>query len=385
MKRQYGLTGTAMSTAAYLLAKRKRFDVNKAKLVKYKVKGGHRKAKSNTKTKTKTKNKYTKGNVTDHTGVSGVADRIVVNAKRHKNVSGPALKYFESNNFVLNGGPGKQTVSDSIALGTITQWITSSGIGFQNFQSFFAYFNLNPYRNATNSITGVSAPTTDRLVMETVKYDMEITNFSTASAQMEIYYLRAKRDLKVGPTQEWNYSLISEGQGYGVTANTGANPGTHAAETGGVMNREFPGQDPRQCSYFNKNWAVLRKRTVLFAGGATEVVKANIIMNQLGMQENFAELSAQVLTYPKGCFHVMLVTRGQVVADVSAASTNTATFSTNQFGVIFTKNFRFRTVDGNAARLNFTYGVNDVPQFTTLANQKQVTSTDTAASVVQLD
>lgn len=339
--------------------------------IKQKVKMGH----SVTRTKTKTERKTISGDDL-HSG-TGKSYLSVFVRKPLKGVSKRQahLKYTWDVNSIVSGAAGAQAVDEPVALGTINQWLTSSGTAYVGVSSYTRWLDLNPSQKISGSATiTAGTPLTDRLVLKSAFVDSNFTNLENVEQDVVVYWLCAKQNNTSSPFTSWSQSLVAEGLGQPIITQVGA--GVKSSGTLGYSNFNFSHSGPRG-SLFHREWVIKKVRAFKMAAASTYQLKTKLELNQLANAEYFSALSAQGIVYPKGCVTMIMTVNGQLIHDVTAAP-NCMTYASTSIGYLHKCYLYFGTYQQNAQRVNMELDVTAVAFNTGAANQKAINIVDVA-------
>ena len=152
-------------------------------------------------------------------GVTGSRLRVVVSKRIH-----PSIGQVKGYQFVypglITGAAGQSGMSTLAQYGTLSQWTTASSnvlTAGNTTLSQTPFFDLNPNRNTTGSGQfGQTAPLTDRLIFTKVIQVLTISNLENVPVDIELFYVKAKRDTNGLCTDELSTELQSMGLASGA-------------------------------------------------------------------------------------------------------------------------------------------------------------------------
>ena len=286
-----------------------------------------------------------------HSGITSKHLKVVINAKKPKNVSGMPITYYESSAGVVTApGSGYQS-SDTIIYGaTYSQWNTNVVIPGAT-SSVTRYFDLNPAQteNASTLYGAVQMkPAMDRLCLEYCTYNLDLTNFTNEATTVDVYIYKCKKNCNQNPSQFWATGLLTEANGLGATAPVAP---SGAATITGQLSIYQPYLTP-VCKQLNEYWQKKRVHRVLLASAATETILFDIVHNFVGKQEYFTGLPNAVAFVP-GTVAFMLVCKG---SPMHVVAQNECSLSNPVVGWTVAKKSVFKPVMMNAARIRVEVG-----------------------------
>ena len=244
-----------------------------------------------------------------HSGISEKHIKVVLNAKRPKKVGGMPITYYESfAGAVTSPGSGYQSCDSFMYGASVKQWTTSTSGNRFPILSVTRYFDLNPEQSTpATTLYGAAnlVPLMDRLCLLSCTYYMDFSNFSNVQTTVDIYVLKSKKTHSLSPDTAWSNGLGSEANGLGTT-----NPvvSSGVATITGALSKYQPFMTPRS-KVFSELWAIKKVHRILMAGGSTETVLFDVIHNQVGKVEFFANLPTGSM-YVAGTVAFMIICKG---------------------------------------------------------------------------
>lgn len=241
-------------------------------------------------------------------------------------------------------------------------------------------FELNPYATNTGSnlLSSVVSPSSDQAYLHNIKGEINITNMTNVSTEVNLYLIKWKHSQTNSPfTTLWNSVLT--GNAYGQATATGATAVAAPVMTQGNPNFTTYGQNPWNHPAIRKSVRILRKRTKMLNGGSTEKFRFNIAYNRMFSKQ---ELATQYSTADKMAGYTMTWVVIAKSAPVFETVSNTSTPGPVDLGVAMNYNvsvsypfekrlYAYRTDSGFVASA-------------TSANQLIINDDDVQASVVAL-
>lgn len=345
---------------------------------------------SYTRTMTKKEDPDDSGEV--HSGISGANIRLSLGHPYSKKVLGSAtVRLHEITQFFATSSLGKQRVEDLMFANTVSQALVGNLEGaagtLNQLDGSVGLIDMNPNQSTTGSAYFVPAvvPTTDKIYLSNVAITVDVSNLSSGSAVLDLYFLTPNQHTNLKPTEAWSAELIGMRNGKNVYSEPAANSISTAP---GYEVPQFPGAKPLQD--FRKHWKILKVHNVLMGPATTEQINVNVNTNymidraKITMLQNFADPNSAVTTgnitnnfLRYGTIAVMAVWRGQpVVADGSA---DYASYAPIQLAFVMTKKYTLKMVAGNASRLEATIGNAQLP---VIGTAKVVNAADASATVV---
>jgi len=287
------------------------------------------------------------------------------------------LKFTWDVNGIQSGGCGAQSVSEPLALGTVSQWQTNSGVAYNGQQSYRRWSDMNPNRNITGSgIISSGQPHVDRLALKWVFVDSMFTNLTDIEQDVVIYWIVAKQNTADNPLTSWTNSLGAEGLGNPIITQVG--PGVAASGAIGYSNANFSHSRPRG-SMFRTMWNVKRARAFKLAAAATYQLKTMVHMNQLYKQEYFDSIGTDGVVYPRGSVVMLMTVNGQLVHDKTDGA-NIMTFGATCIGYLHKCYNHFGVYQHNAERINLELDVTTASVGASAANQSFMNVVDNVDS-----
>jgi len=340
------------------------------------------------------------GDDEQHSAIGKRYLKLVINPKPLKGKSLGTFHYSQEFRGLLgdkislytSNGPrlaGTQAVTgDVFMINTVSQFLNSTGSGYVSDQAFYDLFSMN-YSDTTTGSDRFNAalhPANDRIGLKSVVINMQMTNFSTAACTVDCYFLQSKTDQTKAPDATWAAGLISERLGSSDIINPSA-ANIVRFDSGGNMTINVLNSQPYTVPEFNQFWKTLAKRTIQFAGGATEKLDVDLIFNTVFAKEYIQELRDQNCRFmKKNSIVMMCVTRGQCINDktgIQDVNINFVTTAPVEVGVVGTARWNMCGVKGALNRLTISQGAQNITA-PTLANTEIITSEDAEANILVL-
>lgn len=303
-----------------------------------------------------------------HSSISSHKSLIVLNDKVPNHDKG-LWTYNQGSNGIISGEAGKQAVSWCTAIALNDQLSTSSGLGYNLFQSFQSIFDLNPYRKTTGSnlLEANRVPLTDKFLLKKVEYDLEFTNLTNASVTLDLYFITNKIATDQDPAGIWANGMAEEAQGLN-TMNFPIPGGGNGAIGYNVFQNPFT--DPNECKTFKKFCKILKHTTFQMGPAAVEVYKTNVIYNKIiNLQVVTKDLADGRKAHAGIGIYVLALARGQPVKDLTAPEAPRMTYAQTQIGFCNRSRYCCYSISGNAGRLDVTTAVTNIPFGLSKANQ----------------
>lgn len=292
--------------------------------------------------------------VQHHSGIS--ANTIRIYRKKHKLSKGQrwlgVWRYQQEHKGNINGSAGRQSVGEWASVCSRDQLLTSTGVGYNNFQNNRSIIDGNPYRNITGSNTfAVGAqPQNDRFFLTSAQMKCEFTNMSGVASIIDVYVCTPRDVTTVNPsaamTNGFNYDDI------GIPPATFPLPGAVSTNDIGGFTSDSVFVKPNDSSQFRSTWKICAVKSCKLEGGSTQLLHVDVQINKVIMQE-------KMLSHPSGSFipnvsYVLLVVaRGSIVRDENGTGSNgPPTFGSPNFAWIVGARTNARAVAGNAGRVN---------------------------------
>lgn len=336
----------------------------------------------------KKKSKYKLGGDDIHSGIGGTVIKLKLNKapKGEIKASGQLRLISDTQNTVSANG-GLQATGAIWGLGTISQWLTTTGTSFSGLTSHTKWLDFDPniFLTGSNIYTPAATTNSQALLLKTANLTMKFANFETVAQEVCVYVCRAKQHNANSPITDWIDSLTNEALGVAnftqVTADVAA---TLVSSTLGKGDEKLSYSKPRGLN-FRRAWKVISEFSFELAGGATYNLDYNILANIVGSKEHLAELSAHSTVYPKGCLYCFITVNGQVVLDTTTttAANRMCTFAATSVGVITKMALQFKAYQGKD-RVNAELDVTHMVKDSALSKQAMVDIADTIAFTEQI-
>lgn len=355
-------------------------------------------AKPNSMTKTKTRTERMKGDDV-HSGVNTVTYRFYLRRMPHNVI--PTKIYLEENYSVLcNGTQGKQGLHNICVFGNPNQFYNSLRPANPDAATYtIPAIQLNPMQTTTGSayFGSRTQPHAEKISLATCTLQLQVTNFSTASAYYDVYVCQAKQDIMsynngttfANAITTWGDAALESGYGSSAQVFAGATYGTGAAL--GYTSYNQIGNRPTLYPAWNEQWKVLKVHKIALGANAEQFLNLVFTVNQnfdlrkaISQNPNQDDSSAswtyanQRVSIYKGGVHVFAVSRGQGVV----AADSSVTTATQEIGCVITRRCKYnlmRSVDEPQATVQ---GQSNIT--TTAASIKQINIVDVASAVANV-
>ncbi|QKQ15096.1 Cap [Trichosanthes kirilowii geminiviridae] len=282
---------------------------------------------SHTRTKTKRK-KF--GDFSSHNDLSKDFMAIYLSKRKLGKVSSQStINHQWSSIFTASSGiQGVHYINTFLPV----QWFTtglSTGAPTTANQLACSPFDLNPYQVTTGSIANAvnAYPLNDKAGIKSIKGEYQFTNFSTADAEVDVYWVKYNMDSNASgtPTAIWSAMCTN--------ANVGGVNATQATKTtnpvSGAMLATTMGNSPWVYREFRSQFKLLKCRKFALQAGGTKKIAFNIHVNRYFDDYTQSNMNATGVAHHKGqsiaCF---MIVRGAVVKDVSSGITYTNQITT---------------------------------------------------------
>lgn len=375
----------AANRVARALAK-KGMKSKKAKKASTKKKMKQKSIKSYTKTKVSKKRKVKDTEIPD--AITQEQKGMLVNKypKKLKIMKGVAVNYRRLVQTKCTSSAGVQNISVIGVYGTTNQWMYSQTPALDPLfdESEAAWFQLNPNAKTTGSaILGAISPANDQFFLKTVDVAMEITNLSNVAAEATILWVKAKENMEFNTgdrldfTTQWNNILIAERQtGDNVQEQaTGGVAGAAVAGTFGNATSNVVGEYPSSLKGWRRLWKVLGTERFDLAPGASHRINTTLHYNYLGKMDEIIGLNkyytnstgswtsgnTTVPVLKNGTVYAVMIYHGAPVDDESDPATKRITYGKTSLGVINNSVHKFKSVYGDAGRINSKTVMQNVP------------------------
>lgn len=261
-----------------------------------------------------------------------------------------------------------------------------------NYSTKQLMFDLNPYQKLSggNYYVAGQIPSNDFIFLDNIKLHYEIANLNTTAVAMDIYVVLAKTNGNGYCVDDWTNFLAAQALAPDTSAALGASYNvagtvfTQAAE--GQPTTSLLGEKPYMCTAWNKKWQILAMKSFDFAADTNVSWDLNISVNKriskayLNQVNSTFGAGAPYVYYKGLTVQVFAVTRGQVIADIQAASgLRQPTIGSTGLGVVCSRYYHCSTSNPNRL-VNETaipYLLTGAP----IAKQVQISVTDNAQVV----
>lgn len=238
---------------------------------------------------------------------------------------------------------GQQAVGYLGFIGTKSQILDSSGSGYnQANQAYTSLFDTNPFQTNTGGVLygNTVAPLDDRIVLQSVVYNLEMANFTTGSPLIiDLYWLKCMKNTSDDPQTIWQNVLISQALG-----KAGAVQG---AASGYPLISQV-GTRPEEAPAFRKIWKTLKKETYELASGANVQLLYTMKFNKMIDKKTIVE---QPTPFIAG-FTVTpwVIIRGCIGKDVDGAG---VTIAPVELGYVISREYQCFVPSANRLQTQF--------------------------------
>ena len=344
-----------------------------AQKLKSKMKGGA------TRTHTSNEEDYVGDDL--KSGVTGSKLRVVVSKRVH-----PSIGQVKGFQFVypgvISGAAGQSGFATLAQYGTLSQWTTASSNALaagNTTLSQVPWFDLNPNRNTTGSgLYGFQAPFADRLILTKVVQVLTISNLENIPVDIELFYVKAKRDTNGLCTDELTNELGF--MGLGATPMTYPPPGTNLGSAVGYEALTYPYMDYKDCPFTKTSWKLVKRCRVVLGPSAQRMMNVHITMNMLGDKQTMSQCNT---TFIKGQCQLFARVVGGLIIDKTPAGLNLPTYATSRVGFLVNSKCFFKSCKAQGDRYPARVGVDYIPTGVAIANQQDINIVDGVAGVVQ--
>lgn len=348
-----------------------------------------------------------------HSGVTSRLFNAWSGLKRPKSaLPTPGIKLDTVDGFQCVGGPGQQANYVLWDVGTYaqaygtaieaTQQLETSPVNYMSLVPTQLQQNTTYYGTIGNSVE-------DKIIMSSCSVNVQITNASNASAIIDLYLIRAKRDVPKTPDTVAKQFVATEANNIwfnGLLSESAGRPneiyltGTTAPVAGAEQTSQLLAK-PTESRIYRSQYDIVKVHHINLAAGATEDVSYNLKMNltydymkdqeklQLGIRNNDPVANASqsaniVAAYRLGLkahgFSLHMIQRGQPVYDAGGGGVTTSSTAVN---IIVSKKHKFALWKENSRKFTTVQANNVVNTSTTLANQKLINIVDADVPVLQ--
>lgn len=307
---------------------------------------------------------------------------IRINQGRKAKASIGTWKYNINYASALTSPAGGQYAGHVLAIGSAAQMVTSTGSSYNYYQSYTALQQLNPYLTNTGSTLLASNvnPATDEFVVKRATCNFELTNLGPVSAEVDFYVLTTKKNINSDATQVWTAGYT--GNAYSTSAIVPPAPGT-ATATAGYPTINIVGSKPRDSKLFREMYKIESCQHISLANSASHTFKIDILMNKhVKADEMNKYISQNTLYVPNFTVHIMVVSRGVIVQDVTNSLAHHVTYGSTYLGYIADVCYYAHAVRNASGRLDVNYAADQIPYNTTV-DKEEVNEVTTSLTTVQ--
>lgn len=334
-----------------------------------------------------------------HSGINTVSYKFYLRP-RARNVI-PTKIYLEENYSLLcNGTQGKQGLHNICVFGNPPQFYNSLRPANPSAADYtIPALQLNPYQTNTGSnyLASKVQPSSEKISLANMSLQLQITNFSTASAYFDIYVCQAKQDIMSYNDGSFSNAVTTWGDAtaeatYGTSGQTFAGATYAAGVTKGWSSYNQIGNRPTLYPGWNEQWRVLKIHKIALAANAEQFVNLVFTINQnfdlrkaIAQNPNQTDDSTtwtyanQRVSIYRGGVHVFAVSRGQGVVNTTDASVTTAD---QEIGCVVMRRTKYNLIRSFEEPTALVQGQSNIS--TTGVSIKQINITDVVSAVTKV-
>jgi len=333
-----------------------------------------RKAKrSRSYSRTKTKNQKDPDDTAEvHSGISGANLRYSLGRAYSKQCFGAAQVLVENSQFFGVNQIGKQRCADIWVANSSAQCLvgdTEVAGGDVNYgEGSVGLLDMQPNGGQTGGtyFTADVQPNHDKIFVSNVSYIMDISNLSSLSAIVDIYFVQCVQNTNRSPFQAFSDELLT------LNGNKAASvyPGTGTISgQAGALDVSFVGARPGKV--FKESWKILGVHNILMGGSTAEHLVVNINTNYMVDRAKIYAANAMVADdkvpiatditrnyLQGGTIACMAIWRGQSV--ISDSFGDFATWGQAQLSFTMMKKTTLKLVEASAGRIGTAIGFSGV-------------------------
>jgi len=326
-----------------------------------------------------------------HSGISGANLRYSLGRAYSKQCFGTSMVLIENSQFFGVNQIGKQRCADIWVANTANQCLLGDAESVAGDTLYgegaVGLLDMQPNSGQTGGsyFQPDPVPNHDRIFVSNVSFIMDISNLSSASCILDIYFLQCLQNTNKSPFQTFSDELLT------LNGNKAANtypPAGSITCQAGALDVSFVGARPGKI--FKQTWKILGVHNILMGGSTAEHLVVNINTNYMVDRSKIlnannlaaddktiiqAEISRNYLQ--GGTIACMAIWRGQsVIADFAA---DYATWAQTQLAFSMMKKTTLRPVEASAGRIGVAIGHSGLP---TAGPLKFVNTEDAAVAPV---
>lgn len=318
---------------------------------------------------------------------SGLASSVIkinhVPAKHTKGTMGK-WEYHLVQSGYISAPAGKQQGLDVYFFNTPTQLCGTTTTTPTTLINDIGLIDMNPYLTNTGSrILGSSVtPANDRFYLKGFKAEIEISNFCSVGAYVDVYLVRAKKTIAQSPFNTWNQGYINEafGQAVSVVPSAGS---TTTGLVAGYESSVNPGAKPTDSVLFKSCYHVESVRHLELTGGSSERLSFDVFLDKVVKKDVQATYIANATPYVAGqTYGILAVSRGTLVNDITFLATTgeICTYGQIKLGYVINTHYYASAVKNAAGRLGSNRAYVGIPSGADQVAGKQTMILNTDAS-----
>lgn len=320
-----------------------------------------------------------------HSGVATNVIRVRSGFKKNRAKTLGRWVYHSVRQGYLASVAGRQFTDDIQHLGTPAQLTSPTNASLTPFSNDIGLSELNPNFNNTGSdLLTIKSPPNDKFIWSGCQMEMEMTNFSSVAAFVDLYLVRARKNLIQSPFNAWNTGYINAA--YGQSANVQPAAGSVTGVTGGYEGNFMVGTKPTDSKIFQESYKVMAIKHLELSGGSTEKVVFDIFADKLIQRDiQTAYIANSTPFIANQTYSLMAVIRGSLVNDVTTGTgiAEFVTYGETKVGYVLNIHWFAKGVKNAAARLDTGRAYVQIPFGALKTNQTHILSTDASAAIVE--
>jgi len=324
----------------------------------------------------------------DETGSDNVArvrtGYIQVNALK-KELVGDPIRHYRADNFVLQSIEGGEAYEEVLAVGTYSQWITSTAGAVNYGQSPRNWLSLNPGQGiaAGEHYTVTTRPREDALCLQYLTHTFEFVNMGNTPCFVELAAFKIKQSQQIEAVANLTAAYTATLAAPDIPL---LFPAAGAAPTGAlnysIQNVGLPWLTHHpDLDQWRSNYGKLDSWDFQLAAGGRYVLKVHVKMNLIGDRMDLVD---GAFNYPKGTLVYTCSSFGSPVKSSSAGQPSTGNIvrSQSKVGCIVTSMMNFRCLKDDVLVRDKRYtAFYNLAANNTLAQEEHM-DTDTNAEVI---
>lgn len=241
-------------------------------------------------------------------------------------------------------------------------------------------FELNNNRIQTGSaLFATQSPANDMILVKEVIVNMMVTNLSTVSTVIELFFVEAKRDSSAEPLTVWNAGAVTEGLGNVQHVSPAVGIYGTGATSGYEISTDWKGK-PTAFRNFNTFWKTRAVKKILLASAASHEMTVKIAVNKLVKREQLVTNGGDIV---KGLtLDCLAIQYGQAIDDISSTNPGIPTIAGTKCAYVQRTHWNCSTVSGGRV-VDDNIINQQIPFNATLLKQQDITMTDTVGTGLQ--